>query len=141
MYPRFAYSQCSPTIEYGYWYIVIPHEIALFEYQLKDYNRTSLFTARLCDMSSSNSSRRRAFRSQVAQLDHKVLQARIYLIQPANRSQQQSTNLDLLGFKTAPVSFFFDIMLNAFENITDKITVVHAKEVCKFRGLPPTSLE
>jgi hypothetical protein len=92
-------------------------------------------------MSLSNSSRRRAFRSQVAQLYHKVLQTQIYLILSVNRSQQQSTNLDLLGFKTAPVSFFFYIILNAFENIADKITVVHAKKVCKFRGLLPTGLE
>jgi hypothetical protein len=43
--------------------------------------------------------------------------------------------------KGAPVTLFFHTMLNAFENITDKITVVHAKEVCKFRSLPPAGLE
>ena len=32
-------------------------------------------------------------------------------------------------------------MLNALENIADKDTVVHAKEVCKLRGLPPAGLE
>jgi hypothetical protein len=43
--------------------------------------------------------------------------------------------------KSAPVALFFHIMLNTFENITDKITVVHAKEVCKFCSLPPADLE
>jgi hypothetical protein len=56
-------------------------------------------------------------------------------------SQPRSTNLDLMGLKSAPVAFFFYVMLNTFENITNKITVVHAKEVCKFRSLPPAGLE
>jgi len=72
-------------------------------------------------MSLNNSSCHRAFRSQVAQLNHKVL--------------------DLLGSKTAPVTLFFYIMLNALENIANKITLVHAKKVCKLRGLSPAGLE
>jgi len=43
--------------------------------------------------------------------------------------------------KTAPVAFFFHTILDAFENITDKITVVHAKKVRKFRSLSPAGLE
>lgn len=54
---------------------------------------------------------------------------------------QQLTNLDLLRMKTAPVAFFFHTILDAFENITDKIAVVHAKKVRKFRSLSPAGLE
>jgi hypothetical protein len=46
-----------------------------------------------------------------------------------------------MGLKTAPVTFFFHIMLNTFKDITNKITVFHAKEVCKFCSLPPAGLE
>lgn len=43
--------------------------------------------------------------------------------------------------KRAPVTFFLHITFNTFEDITDKITVVHAKEVREFCGLPPAGLE
>lgn len=43
--------------------------------------------------------------------------------------------------ESAPVAFFFHITFNTLENITDKFTVVHAKEVCKFCSLPPAGLE
>jgi len=43
--------------------------------------------------------------------------------------------------ESAPVSFFFHITFDTFEDITDKITVVHAKEVRKFCSLPPAGLE
>jgi hypothetical protein len=43
--------------------------------------------------------------------------------------------------KTTPVAFFFYIMLNTLENITNEITVVHAKKVRKLCGLLSASLE
>lgn len=43
--------------------------------------------------------------------------------------------------ESAPVALFFHTMLNTFKDITDKITVVHAKEVRKFCSLPPADLE
>jgi hypothetical protein len=43
--------------------------------------------------------------------------------------------------KSTPVAFFFHVTFDAFENIADKITVVHAKEVRKFCGAPPAGLE
>jgi hypothetical protein len=43
--------------------------------------------------------------------------------------------------KIAPVAFFLHITFNTFDNVTDKLTVVHAKEVCEFCSLPPADLE
>jgi hypothetical protein len=49
--------------------------------------------------------------------------------------------MDLLGMKSAPVAFFLHITFDTFENITNKITVVHPREVCMFSSLPPAGLE
>jgi len=64
---------------------------------------------------------RSSLRLKAAQLDQKVL--------------------NLFGVETAPVALLLYIMLNTLENITNKIAVVHAKEVCKLCGLPPAGLE
>lgn len=43
--------------------------------------------------------------------------------------------------KIAPVAFFLHITLDTFDNVTNKLAVVHAKEVCKLCSLPPADLE
>jgi hypothetical protein len=120
-------------------WVYTPYEITLFGTPSKDYNRTSLFIV-TNGAQSNNSYYRRTSRPQVAQLNHKILQTRT-LFSSSIILKAQSTNLDLLGMKTAPMAFFFHIMFNTFKDITDKITVLHAKKVCKFGGLPPAGLE
>ena len=51
------------------------------------------------------------------------------------------TNLNLLGAEDAPVALLLYIVLNTLENITNRIAVVHAKEVCKLCSLLPAGLE
>lgn len=121
-------------------WVYTPYEITLFGIPSKDYNRTSLFIVRA-------TVHRVIIHITAVRL---VLRLRSLTIRSCKHGllfsssiilKAQSTNLDLLGVKTAPMAFFFHIMFDTFKDITDKITVLHAKKVCKFGGLPPAGLE